>query len=124
MFSDLTERLRHEIRAIEDVATFADRVREWLGENKEASEAIMDLWTAAPNRLVWQIYDHCAALTRLYAVYATFVEELATEYLGLLPTLYRQYDQLPEQILRQHRIGIAQILLKLGDAGPYRALRE
>jgi hypothetical protein len=124
MFSSLTERLRGDIQAIRDVATFTDRVRVLLADTPEVPEVMTELRAAAPKRLVWQIYDHCAALTRLYAVYASFVEELTTEYLRLLPTLYHQYEQLPEPIVRQHRIGIAQILLRLGDAGPYRELQE
>jgi len=124
MFSGLTERLHDDIQAIKDVAAFTDRVRARFADIDDVPESIADLLTAAPNRLVWQIYDHCAALTRLYAVYETFVEELATEYLRLLPALYEQYEKLPDPILRQHRIGIAQILLKVGDAGPYRELQE
>ena len=78
----------------------------------------------APSRLSWQVYDHCAAFTRLYAVYEEFVRDLVSEYLRLVPELYEKYDELPENMATQHRLGIAQILLKLGKEGPYKHLDE
>lgn len=78
----------------------------------------------APSRLSWQVYDHCAAFTRLYAVYEKFVEDLVSEYLRLVPTLYERYGELPEDMATQHRLGIGQILLKLGREGPYKHLDE
>src|SRR6185312_7181663 len=87
-----------------------------------------DLWGAVrqydPGSPAWQIYDHCAALLRLYAVYSIFVEDLVADYLQSLPHAYGTYDRLPEPVLRQHRIGFGQIMLKLGDSGPYRHLKE
>ncbi|HEY1528352.1 MAG TPA: MAE_28990/MAE_18760 family HEPN-like nuclease [Candidatus Angelobacter sp.] len=72
----------------------------------------------------WQVYDHCAAFTRLYAVYEQFVEDLASDYLRVLPDLYRKYLDLPVNVRKQHRIGIGQILMKLGKDGPYKELDE
>ena len=87
-----------------------------------------DLWQAVrgqdPGKFAWLVYDHCAALLRLYAVYSIFIEDLVADYLLYLPGLYETYGQLPEVILKQHRTGFGQILLRLGDAGPYRHLRE
>jgi hypothetical protein len=72
----------------------------------------------------WQVYDHCAAFTRLYAVYEQFVEDLASDYLRVLPDLYRKYVDLHPNVQKQHRIGIGQILMKLGKDGPYKELDE
>jgi len=99
-----------------------------LGAAGGSEAAPVDSWgplcAQHPGRAVWQIYDHCAALTRLYAVYSIFVEDVVSEYLRVLPQLYETYDQLPPPVLKQHRVGFGQILLRLGDAGPYRHLRE
>src|ERR1039458_4552643 len=114
MFLSLKERLRKDVSAIKHIAAFTDRVREWLGNLTDLPEPLATL-VAAPQTPDWQVYDHCAALTRLYAIYATFVDDLATEYIGLMPTLYQKYVDLPESIRSQHRIGIAQILSKLGN---------
>jgi hypothetical protein len=42
----------------------------------------------------------------------------------MLPSLYTSYPSLPPCVRTQHRIGTAQILLKLGKAGPFRRLQE
>jgi hypothetical protein len=70
------------------------------------------------------VYDHCAAFTRLYAIYATYVEDLVDTYLGILPTLYDTYGLLPRAVTTQHRVGLGLILGKLGDGGAYSYLDE
>jgi hypothetical protein len=82
------------------------------------------LISTAPDKLDWQIYDHCAALTRLYAAYERFVGELVSEYVRLLPKLYVKYSDLPTSITTQHRVGVGHILLKIGEKGPYKNLEE
>src|SRR5205807_4397155 len=77
-----------------------------------------------PAKLDWQIYDHCAALTRLYAAYERYVGELVSEYVRLLPKIYVKYSELPPEITNQHRVGVGQILLKIGEKGPYKNLEE
>jgi hypothetical protein len=131
MFSGLIERLRIDIKAIKYVVEVHEYSRElFYSRQAQAGQAsnTEDLWRDVrgrdPGRSVWQIYDHCAALLRLYAVYSIFLKDLVADYLSALPALYETYDQLPEPILKQHRTGFGQIMLKLGDAGPYPHLRE
>jgi hypothetical protein len=38
----------------------------------------------APDRLEWRIIDHCAAVTRIYAIYEQFAHEMIREHLSLL----------------------------------------
>lgn len=87
-------------------------------------QALDEIRRGAPSRVSWQVHDHCAAFTRLYAVYEEFIRDLVSEYLRLVPVLYEKYAELPENMTTQHRLGIAQILLKLGKEGPYRDLDE
>jgi hypothetical protein len=126
MFRGLLERLRVEIGVIKNAVDIHEHARTSFFSGSVGDE--LDCWalvrSKSPNRLDWQIYDHCAAFTRLYAVYERFIEDLIAEYLELIPTLYPSYNELPEPILRQHRLGCGQILLKLGSEGPYRHLRE
>ena len=42
----------------------------------------------------------------------------------MLPAVYSSYVDLPDSLRKQHRIGLGQILLKIGDDGPYRHLKE
>ncbi len=76
-----------------------------------------------PTKLQWQIHDHCAAFTRLYAAYEQFIEALVFDYLELMPELYETYADLPEDLQTQHRVGTGHILVKLGG-GQYKELEE
>jgi MAE_28990/MAE_18760-like HEPN len=131
MFSGPIERLRLDTKAIRGVVELHEYSRElfYTGQPPQGPPSnIKDLWEAVrgrdPGRPAWQVYDHCAALLRLYAAYSIFLEDLVADYLRSLPELYENYHQLPDSILKQHRTGFGQIMLKLGDAGPYRHLRE
>lgn len=77
-----------------------------------------------PDKVDWQVYDHCAAVTRIYAVYERFVSDLVGEYVRMLPKLYGQYSDLPLPVTKQHRRGIGHILLKLGETGLYKNIEE
>src|SRR5208337_4527125 len=121
MFGALTTRLRSEIEAIRKIVALYDQIGALL-YNIATPDPLAAVRGSVPNRLDFQIYNHCAALTRLYAVYAAFVDEVIQEYLRALPELYGSYCELPIAILKQHRLGLSQILLKLGETGPYRHL--
>lgn len=142
MFSSFTNRLREEVGTIKLVLDAHDALRalvyprEVSGATSEAPDAtrgpsaaglderLDEIRRSGLSKPSWQVYDHCAAFTRLYAVYEQFVEDLASDYLRLLPGLYKKYLDLPANVRKQHRIGIGQILMKLGKDGPYRDLDE
>jgi len=153
MFSIFTARLRAEIETVKQVREAHDRFRELVfsspsashepdhtgsrnesaathiatdqrQENEGLQKQLEDIRRQVPSNSSWQVYDHCAAFTRLYAVYEQFIEELISDYLRILPELHEKYEDLPEGITKQHRIGTGQILLKLGKDGPYKHLAE
>lgn len=142
MFAHLTSQLTDELQTVQKVLSISESLRDLLvtrqgylsglpphlpdgaDDNVKAAQALSRLTMEAPEKLDWQIYDHCAAVTRIYAAYDRFVSELVTEYLDLLPRLYFKYSDLPPSITKQHRLGIGNILRKLGDRGPYKKLDE
>jgi MAE_28990/MAE_18760-like HEPN len=141
MFSSLTRQLRVEIARVESVVTTSERLRSLLFDSAAvlpsnppqpdetargelAPKVRGFLGSGTPNRVDWQIYDHCAAFTRLYAAYEQFVNELIANYIRLLPNLYKAYDDLPEKLILHHRTGIAQILIKIGPKKQYREVEE
>ena len=142
LFLFLTSRLRSQIDLIWKTLSMADGLRTLLTTHRtllsetqgafplgpeplnHAAYGLANLLPEAPDKLDWQVYDHCAALTRLYAVFEQYVGELVDEYVRLLPQLYAKYTDLPECITNQHRVGIGTILLKIGDKGPYKELEE
>jgi len=142
MFGHLLTQLSSEVETVRKALTISERLRDLLTQhrtvlaalsaeqNRSADEAslvvreVSAMLAETPDKLDWQIYDHCAALTRLYSAYERFVGDLVDEYVDLLPELYKTYDELPSAVTIQHRVGIAQILLKIGDRGPYKQLTE
>jgi hypothetical protein len=149
MFSSLTDQLRNEIARIVSILTTHERLRIVLFERAKAAESadktvgqetnpqvespldprcIEELLTLLardmPRKLDWQIYDHCAAFTRLYAAYEQFVNDLVSNYVDLLPRLYILYDDLPEAVSVNHRIGLGQMLIKIGARKQYRDIDE
>lgn len=66
---------------------------------------------AAPDRIEWRIIDHCAAVTRIYAIYEQFVHEMIREHLSLLQSRM-SFPDLPEKIKLSYRLGLAKILEK------------
>lgn len=142
MFSHLISQLRTDVETVQGVLATNNLLRELLiarnavltglpvaapagaDDIVQIAHDLARLTSNTPNKLDWQIYDHCAALTRLYAAYEQYVGELVTEYVRLLPKLYIKYSDLPDSITTQHRIGVGHILLKIGEKGPYKNLEE
>jgi MAE_28990/MAE_18760-like HEPN len=138
MFPHLTSQLEAELDTVRRVLFVSEGLRDILlvrneqptipsGEarSKEAvAETLGGLIHQAPRKVDWQVYDHCAALTRIYAAYERFVSELVAEYIGLLPTLYATYSDLPPAVTKHYRVGIGHILVKMGHRGRYRKLEE
>ena len=142
MFSSFTTRLRVEIETIKLVLDAHDTLRALVYSQRPAEQLAASSETPAESpsttsdqhldqirasgllKPAWQVYDHCAAFTRLYAVYEQFVEDLASDYLRVLPGLYRKYEDLPPNVRTQHRVGIGQLLMKLGKDGSHKDLNE
>ena len=137
MFSPLFDKLRAEVVATELVLSLHERLRDLLfpsplqpGDQAiNPEDAIRVEWLKAqlgplPNKLDWQVYDHSASIIRLYAAYEQFVNDLVSEYVRMLPSLYRSVLDLPECISVNHRIGLAQILIKIGSGKQYKDIEE
>ncbi|MFC6390243.1 MAE_28990/MAE_18760 family HEPN-like nuclease [Methylorubrum zatmanii] len=66
---------------------------------------------AVPDRIEWRIIDHCAAVTRIYALYEQFVHEMIREHISLLQGRLA-FRELPAVIANSYRLGLAKILEK------------
>jgi hypothetical protein len=141
MFSGLLTQLRADVSATERILGVHERLRELMlgagpplavdGAAPPAAyppaNCIEELRTyvgALPSKLDWQIYDHSAGITRLYAAYERFVNDLVSAYVGMLPELYRTAGELPETIAVNHRIGIGQILVRIGSHKRHKDIEE
>ncbi len=127
MFSSLTGQLGKEVEALKKILGVNAKLRDLHagGHARNSSDTIFaEVLSAAPDRINWRVFDHCAAVTRLYALYEQFVESLVEDYLRQLPEIYSSYSDLPPALRIQHRTGTGQILQKWSEGGPYGHLAE
>ncbi|MFP4414277.1 MAE_28990/MAE_18760 family HEPN-like nuclease [Coleofasciculus sp.] len=122
MFQELLKTVQRNISTVRSIikvneklirAAFGDKsiiTQEW---GTEADSIIAQLTQDAPEPRDWRIYDHCAVVTRLYAIYERFVEDLIREWIQLLPDLFPVYADLEDRICNTHRIGVARLLLDI-----------
>lgn len=118
MYNAFLQRTKETIAALGKHIQTSDRFRAAVFDNvlKCASETPcfapeLGSTETAPDRLEWRIIDHCAAVTRIYAIYEQFAHEMIREHLGLLQGRLLFAD-LPDQIRSSYRTGIAKILDK------------
>jgi hypothetical protein len=118
MFPARLEHTQQGIAAVKKSVEISDQIRGLL---LTGTECLSNLVTAYPDNTDWRIYDHCAALTRLYAIFESFVEGILSDFLGALPSLFR-YADLGEGFHKEHRDGVAYILKRI-ETYRYRDLR-
>jgi hypothetical protein len=91
MFSDRLSRTQDSINAVRAVLGANDKLRNILfgaeEESRPARDAFVNAISTLPDSVEWRIYDHCAAIIRLYAIYEQFVGDMIRDWLALLPSL-------------------------------------
>jgi len=87
-------------------------IREYF-QNQELTKQMIQ---GIPTQQKWLEYDRCAVVTRLYAVYESFVEKLIADWLETLPEIVPSYADLEERIRNTHREGVGRLLLELKKA--------
>ena len=118
MFQNLLMAVKANISTIRSIIKTNDKIRYVaFGDVSEYTEdtktILMDIFQDVPEVTDWRIYDHCAVVTRLYAIYETFVEDLIRDWLILLPSLYSNYSKLNETIRTTHQSGVGRLLQEI-----------
>jgi len=120
MFEDILNATRENTATIRAVIQTNARLREFaFGKETETvkklknNAQIKELLEGVPSRMKWSEYEYCGVVTRLYSIYESFVEDLITEWLKLLPQLIPRYSDLEEKIRNTHREGVGRLLLEL-----------
>ncbi len=121
MFQELLVAVKANISTIRSIIKTNERLRDIaFGEGvttKQEFQKYTEFFTALirdiPRAREWQVYDHCSAVTRLYAIYENFVEGLVSGWLELLPGLFPDYSDLEERIRNTHQMGVGRLLLEL-----------
>ena len=118
MFQNLLMAVKGNISTIRSIIRTNEKIREIAFGNfsvytEETKIVLMNVFQDIPELTDGRVYDHCAVVTRLYAIYETFVEDLIRDWLILLPELYPNYLNLEESIRNTHQIGVGRLLIEL-----------
>lgn len=113
MFPALLAKLIQQVDTVRRSIETSDAIRKLLSRSTGDGE-LESIKDQSPTTTEWRIYDHCAALTRLYAIYESFVDEIVSDLLTTLPSLFK-YSDLKEGVQKEHRDGVAHILQRLGN---------
>jgi hypothetical protein len=97
--------VKANISAIRSIIRTNDKIRDIaFGDvslrTEEIQQLLINISQDIPELTDWRVYHHCAVVTRLYAIYETFVEDLIEDWLILLPSLYSNYSELNEEYNR------------------------
>ncbi|MDM9385134.1 MAE_28990/MAE_18760 family HEPN-like nuclease [Chlorogloeopsis sp. ULAP01] len=122
MFQELLITVKANISTVHSIIKTNDKLRKIaFGEetiikqelDQQAQFIISFLMEDIPKARDWRVYDHCSAVTRLYAIYERFIEELISEWLVLIPGLFPRYLDLDQSIRNTHQIGVGRLLCEL-----------
>jgi hypothetical protein len=120
MFQELLNTVKVKTSTVRALIQTNERLREIVfgrgsvtrQESDEDTE-LTGLIKGVPGVTDWRVYDHCAVVTRLYAIYERFVENLITDWVRLLPSIFPRYVDLEETIQNTHRMGVGRLLCDL-----------
>lgn len=125
MFESVLSRLRSALNDLSAVVDWHDRLRKTIfshpGEIRPISigEAELELLlSAAPDKLTWRLFDHCASITRIYAAFEQCIVDLVQEYVIHLPKVFPTYELLDQDVRVSHRIGVGHVLMKWSATQP------
>jgi hypothetical protein len=112
MFEGLLKNLNDDINTVRSIINISEKLREIIADNPSQlnTEDLKYIQANAPLGDKWRVNDHCSSITRLYAIYENFVENLVRDWIILLPQLYSCYQGLPESVRNQHKTGCATLL--------------
>ena len=120
MFDELLNIVSVNISTVHKIIHTNDRLRGIVFSNDTPTQPEADgntqftkLIEGVPSEQEWLVYDRCAVVTRLYAIYERFVEDLIAEWLELLPDIVTEYSDLEKSIKDTHQIGVGRLLLDL-----------
>lgn len=116
MYTSSLDRARSSIEALKRHLQTSDSLRKVIHETALACKVETRCFeplsaAAAPDHVEWRIIDHCAAVTRVYAIYEQFAHEMIREHLSLLQRHY-SFDDLDDSIKNSYRVGLSKILEK------------
>ncbi len=118
IFQELLRQAENNISTVRSVIKTNENIRKVIFSSTNIQqkstdcEQLLDLIQKdIPKPIDWRIYDHCAAVIKLYAIYENFVEDLIRDWLSLLPEIYPNYSDLDNRIRKTHQTGVGRLLI-------------
>ncbi len=122
MHSALLDRSLEGLKAVRQHVSFSAKLRAQSGQPsfgcKRQVRKCFDINTLlgeAADATSWRVIDHCAVVTRAYALFEAFVLQLLREYLVFLASSYKM-SELGDEFIAKYTRGIGQILVDQGKA--------
>lgn len=119
MFEELIEKASVKISTVRAIIKTNHRLRSIVFRDSLNKQKLAEtpefaaLIEVIPSEKEWEIYDRSAVVTRLYAIYERFVEDLISDWLRRMPDLVPRYSDLGEKIQNSHREGIGRLLIDI-----------
>jgi hypothetical protein len=113
MFYNLSNKIKPNLDIIRQSIKLNQKIRDLASRTAneiELSPLFKELIEVIPTDGEWLSYENCAAVTRLYAIYESFVEDLITAWIQELPKLVPNYTDLDERIKETHIDNVGRIL--------------
>lgn len=117
MYNALLDRSIEALSAVRKHVAFSASVRQAASASSFTCKAdgakcfdFDDLLGSAADATSWKIIDHCAAITRSYALFESFVLQMLREYLAFLSRHYTM-SALGAEFTAKYTRGIGQILV-------------
>jgi hypothetical protein len=119
MFDELLNTVCLKISTVRSMIKTNDRLREIVFQDSSDIKELKEnpefaaLIEVIPSKQEWRIYDRSAVVTRLYAIYERFVEDLISDWLRRMPDLVPRYSDLGQTVQNTHREGIGRLLIDI-----------
>ncbi|WP_333472790.1 MAE_28990/MAE_18760 family HEPN-like nuclease, partial [Microcoleus sp. herbarium12] len=119
MFDELLKTVCLKISTVRSMIKINDRLRKIVFQDSSDIKQLKEnpefaaLIEVISSKEEWRIYDRSAVVTRLYAIYERFVEDLISDWLRGMPDLVPRYSDLEEKIQNTHREGIGRLLIDI-----------
>ena len=108
MFQNILDNALTNINTIRLVLQTNEKLRKVLSETTDPN--LISIRDNTPKANLWDRYEHCSVVTRLYAIYENFVENLVKDWSRELPSLYSKYSDLPLKVQEAHQKGMSELL--------------
>lgn len=127
MFGPLVEPASRAISVLKQSLRLNETIRQIASDYQPntpgVNASLSSLMAEMPALSDWRVYEHCGAVTRLYAIYERFSEELLASWLDYVPRMWPAYITLNERVRKRHRAGVAAVLSRL-DHRRYEGLTD